>query len=367
MMKCVVCTGTTGSERREYLKELEDFVKEPRKLHMMDPWDKTKELHPDIDEATILNAPDQDRLSYFVDAYEDIANSLRNLREASGDVVVAVPMHAVFYWKSVFKEGVRDKFVEWLSPDLFVTVIHSMKAVKANLDKDEYSRFPGITFPEILHWREREIRETSRWADMFKKPHIVIARDEPIEILEGVLFTQKKKIYFSYPMSYVSPREMNRAKKLIKRLRDMGYIAFDPDSIDDAKYVGELGKRLKAKDSTIRTKQELSYIARVVGDHTVDLDYTLIQQSDMVVARYPSVEYNVFIVEKDKVRPAMYVPLSAGVVCEMVRGNDERKKVFAVWLPRVEPSPFFRHQCFQLFTTEQALLDYLAQREPPGS
>jgi hypothetical protein len=366
LMQCVLITGITGSERRQYLAELKDSLVDSKKLEVIDPWERTKELHPNIDEATVLNVSDEDRLDFFADAYKDVADSLEKMREASVDTVVAVPTHSVFYWKSVFKDAVRDEFVEWLSPDLFVTVVHNMKVVKDNLDKDAYSRFPGITLPEILQWRLREIQETSRWANTFNKQHVVVARAEPIDTLSGILFNHRKKIYFSYPMSYVSSTEMNKAKKLIKKLRDNRYVVFDPDSIDDAKYIGELGRLMRIKSGVVSTKKELSNIARIVGNHTVDLDYRLIQQSDMVVARYPSVEYKEYIIEKNKISPAMYVPLSAGVICEMVRGNEQSKRVYAVWLPKVEPSPFFVHQCLQLFTSEQALLDHLQEKEPPG-
>jgi hypothetical protein len=363
-MKCVICTGMTGSERRQYLNQLKAFVKEGEGLEILDPWFITKELHTDINEATILNINDEDRLAYFKDSYRIIAGRLDELRKQPNDGVAVVPMHSVFYWKSTFKDAVKDEFVEWLSPDLFITIVHNMRAVKENLDSDAYARFPDITFPEILFWRLRETQETSRWAESFRKPHVVVARNEPLETLHGVLFTKKKRIYFSYPMSHVTAREMSKAKKLIRKLRNMEYIVFDPDSIEDAKYIGELDKQLRAETGPIRTRDELSNIAKIVGEHTVGLDYQLINQSDMVVVRYPSVEYQKYIVEKDKVTPAMYVPLSAGVICEMVRGHYSQKKVFAVWLPEVEPSPFFKYQCFKLFGSEQELLDYLAEREP---
>jgi adenylate kinase len=363
-MKCVVVTGITGSERREYLRTLKNRTNESEKLLIMDPWSKTKELYKNVNEATVLNMPDEDRLNYFKDAYKAIAGELTDLRKHQNQVVVvAVPTHSVFYWKSGFKDAIRDEFLEWLSPDLFITIIHNMKSIKANLDKDKYARFPEITFLEILHWRNREIQETSRWAKTFNKHHFVVARNEPLGTLYGILFTERKRIYFSYPMSYVTPRELEKAKQLIEKLRKLGYVVFDPSSIDDAKYVGELHKQVKARVGTI-TKDELSRIARTAGDHTVDLDYRLIEQSDVVVVRYPSVEYKKYIVEKDSIAPAIYVPLSAGVVCEMEKGNRDGKEVVAVWLPRVEPSPFFRYQCRKLFRREQDLLAYLASAAP---
>jgi hypothetical protein len=363
-MKCVICTGITGSERRECLQDLDKFPEKSSKFRILDPWLKTKELHSDISEATILSMDDEQRLSYFSDAYKDIANTLKKMRQdESDDSVAVIPMHSVFYWKQLFKDAIRGEFIEWLLPDLFITVVHNMKAVKVNLDKDEHSRFSHITFQEILQWRQREIKETKDWADTFKKQHVVIARNEPIETLNGVLFKNKKRIYFSYPMSYVSIKEMNKAKELIKELRRMGYVVFDPDSIDDAKYIGELN-RLSRQGKEITTNENLLSLAMMVGNHTVDLDYRLIDQSDMVVVRYPSVKYKNYIAEQDKTIPAFYVPLSAGVICEMARGNDKGKKVFAVWLPKVEPSPFFRYQCFELFRAQEQLLDHLKRKEP---
>lgn len=366
-MKCVICTGTTGSERRQCLTDLVKLVGESGKLRILDPWTITKVSHPGIDEATILNASDEDRLRYFHDSYQEIAGILSNLRQKQEDIVAIVPMHSVFYWRSLFKDAVKDEFIEWLAPDLFVTIIHNMKDVKSNLASDKHRRFPDITFSEILQWRQRETEGTNRWANKYNKEFMVIARDEPIDTLYGVIFTKKKKVYFSYPMSHVSSRQMSMASKLIRKLRSIGYVVFDPGSIDDPKYISELDKQLKAGVGTIHSEQELSQIAKVVGELTVTLDYKLIEQSDMVVVRYPSVEYQKYIVEDDKFAPAIYVPLSTGVVCEMVKGNNTLKKVFAVWLPKVKPSPFFNYQCTRVFMNEKELLEYLQEYEPPSA
>jgi len=186
--------------------ELRDFTKKNNKnFEILDPWEETKKLYPDIREDTILNIDDEVRLDYFEKAYKIVADNLNDLRVGQQDTVVAIPMHPVFYWKSGFKDAIRDNFLDWLSPDLFITVIHNLRELKSNLDRDKYSRFPDITLLEILQWRDREMKDTTRWAVKFKKDHIVLARKEPIETSYGVLFTNNKRIYFSYPMSYVSP------------------------------------------------------------------------------------------------------------------------------------------------------------------
>lgn len=362
-MKCVVLTGITGSERRLYLESLKNVVKEPERLLIIDPWVKTQQLHPCVNEATILNIPDEDRIAYFKDAYEEITKEIENLRKYPNSVVAVVPAHSVFYWKSGFKDAINDEFIEWLSPDLFVTVISNMQTVKNNLAKDSLSRFPEFTFPEIINWRERELQSTNRWAKMYKKQHIIVSSVEPVATLYGILFTERKRIYFSYPMSHVSSLEMKRAKKLIGKLRNLNYIVFDPGSIDDTRYIGELYEKLKQDDLIARN--ELSHVASMVGNHTVELDYKLIEQSDMVVVRYPSVQYGKYIGEGDKAVPSVYIPLSAGVICEMVKGFRDGKEVIAAWLPKVEPSPFFKYHCLKLFTSERDLLDYLVKKDHP--
>jgi hypothetical protein len=365
-VKCVICTGITGSERREYIKELEEFVKEPGKLHIMDPWQQTKRLHPEVDEATFLRASDEERLNLLHSSVRGVASSLEALRTGHEDTVVVVPIHSVLYWQTLFKDSIRDEFIEWLSPDMFVTIDHELKAVKENLDRDKFQRFPNITLAEITKWRQREIEGTKRWAGKFKKPHFVIARNEPIETLHGVLFTEAKKIYFCYPTSYVSPSEVNKAKKLLKKLRSMGYTVFDPGSVGDEEYISQLSGDFKSKKrSTARSKQELLYLARTVSNYLIFLHYRLIGQSDMVVVRYPPVAYEPYIAEERQAIPAMYGPLSAGVLCEMARASEESKKVLAVWLPRVSPSPFFSYHCSRLFSVEQELLDYLQYNESP--
>jgi len=365
-MKCVVCTGTTGSERRQFLEELRKFKATMGKLVILDPWLRTKELHQDVDEATILNVSEEDRFNYFRPAYKTIANELEELRKKNIDVVTAVPMHSAFYWKSVFVDAVKDEYINWMSPDLFVTVIHNVRDVKANMEKDIHLRYPDITLSDIMHWRRREIQDTGRWAARFGKQHVVIARNEPVESLYGVLFTRKKRVYFSYPMSHVTEEEMARAAALINRLRELGYVVFDPGTIDDAKYMSQLHKQTTKEGNGSLPSQEMIRVANMVGEHTVDLDYRLVEQSDLVVVRYPSVKYEKYFTEKDSLVPGVYVPLSAGVICEMVKGYQKGKKVYAVWLPQTEPSPFFKYHCREVFHTEKDLLDYLVQKEPPG-
>jgi adenylate kinase len=359
-MRTAICTGTSGSQRMDYLQEVRKFAStQGREMVIIDAWEVLKEVsRRPVDEATILNLPTTTRMSLLEQAYKEVSERLEKVRagkKANSPIVATVATHACFHWKTEYVGAFPNHLLVTLKPDVFVTIIHNMRNVKENLDRDASHRFTDINYTDILYWRDREITETGRWASALVKEHFIVARNELPQTLHKILFEETtKKIYFSYPMSHVTREQMKEAELLIAELRNRGYIVFDPGSIDDAKYVDEL----------IQTEPgNPLYVAlgKDVDDQTVKLDYSLIAQSNLVVVRYPAVELSQARNHADR----MYVPLSAGVICEMVRGHSEGKRVYAVWLPQTDPSPFFIYHCKQHFKSTEALLDYLARNEPP--
>ena len=96
-------------------------------------------------------------------------------------------------------------------------------------------------------------------------------------------------------------------------------------------------------------------LANNVDDQTVKIDYLLIDQSDMVVVRYPEEKLPGYENRSD----GLYIPLSVGVICEMVHGHYSGKRIYALWLPEKEPSPFFSYYCKKYFRQEKELTQYL--------
>jgi adenylate kinase len=177
-----------------------------------------------------------------------------------------------------------------------------------------------------------------------------------------VLFEpESKKIYASYPMSHVSKRQRDAASELISELRREGYVVFDPGSVDDAGYTDRLANQVMSdrQAATTYSREQIQGLVEGVGDQTVKLDYLLIDQSDLVVVYYPSITYERYVKERGKVIASIYVPLSAGVICEMVHGYYGGKKVYAVWLPGGAPSPFFRYHCQKVFKSKNQLVRHL--------
>lgn len=332
-MRVVICTGISGSERREYLREVADYASSKGKeLILIDMWEKICEVaEDDVYEATILNLTEDKRMGFLENAFDVTARELRKMRteEKNSEKCVVVAAHACFHWRSDYLKAFPDRMLSNISPDGFITIIHNIKDIKNNLDTNSSHKFTGTTETDILYWQNREIDETRNWANNLglKKYYCAVARNEPAETLYKILFEgDRKKIYFSYPMSYSSERE--EAQKLIGKLREMGYIVFDPGSIDDIKYVEKL---LESKPG----EKLYEDLVRNVEDQTVKIDYLLIEQ------------------------------ISVGVICEMVHGHQNGKKVYALWLSDKEPSPFFVYHCHNkmFFREENELLDYLKKYE----
>jgi adenylate kinase len=372
-MQTIICTGITGSDQIGCLNAVKAHAqKHGYDLQIIDAWEVAKKISQEpIDEATILNRPESYRQRLFEDTYREISRRLDRTRhsEKPGDKqFVVVATHTTFFWTSTYLEAFPQHLLATLNPDLFITIIHNMKDIKNNLDHDPYHRFEDITLSDILHWRDREVTNTSTWARDLGKGHFRIAHNEPAETLYGVIFRpEAKKIYASYPMSHVSKRQRDAAIELVDELRRRGYVVFDPGSIDDAEYVDQLVIQM-ARDRQadfVYTEEELRSLVNDVGDQTVKLDYLLIDQSDFVVVYYPGVTYAKYIKDRHKVVARMYIPLSAGVICEMVHGYQGGQRVYAVWLPKGPTSPFFRYHCQRVFRSKIQLLHYLKRYHSP--
>ena len=366
-MQTIICTGITGSDQIGCLNAAEAHAREHgHDLQIIDAWEVAKAVSQEpINEATILDRPEAYRERLFDHAYREIAQRLDRIQrseKAGPEPFVVIATHTTFFWRSTYVDAFPEHVLPILKPDLFVTVIHNIGDIKDNLDRDPQHTFEDIALTDILQWRDREVSNTSRWAQNSRKRHFRIARDEPPETFYGVVFRpQVKRIYASYPMSHVSKRQKDAARELVTELRRRGYVVFDPGSIDDAGYVDQLATQV-ARDRQaplVYTEEELRSLAKAVGDQTVKLDYLLIDQSDFVVVYYPSVAYEKRVKDQGKVVARMYVPLSAGVICEMVHGHQGGQRVYAVWLPKDPPSPFFRYHCQRLFRSKTQLLDYL--------
>lgn len=335
-MKRVFCTGMTGTQRLAYLGRVKKLAdREHLGLTIINVWDEMETVAQSaigkkIQRATVVNLPKDQRATLMADAFASIAAKLENIEETRTDEVAVVAGHAV-----VDRGGEQQAFdyrlLSRIEPDMYVTIIDNIKTISEELDRDPDHRFPDLTLMEILKWQRREIEgtcATARCESPQSVQHCLVATGQKPQTLFDLLFLQRKKIYASYPITESPEQDLPAVKKVINELRDRGYIVFDPYCITDLPF---------ARAQTELTPRERRALIREVGAQIVTRDYHLIDQSDLVVVYYPTVKYPAVNEGVDE----EYVPLSAGVICEMVRGHSQGKEVYVIWLADHDPSPFF--------------------------
>lgn len=363
-MWVIVCTGIAGSQRREYLAEVATYAKQFNKhLEIIDAFKVLKQVSREpVNEETVLHLPTETLQQLTSDTYRQISTSLRKLRierQEDEDFAVAVVARATFRVPGQILKVSREA-VRKLKPDLYISIMHNLQDLKKNLDRDPFGRFPNITLSDILSWRREEIEETRKWG----KPCYIVARNEPPSTIFGLIFRPNaKKIYASFPISHSPQKDVIRAKKLIDELRSKNYTVFNPLTIEDEEYIRKLLKQRQSGRGVLAKypQEELDALMNEIGAQTVLRDYALIEQSDGVVVRFAGQKYLRYAEDKGQVILDVHVPLSVGVVCEMVHGHNKGKRVSAVWLLKdVMPSPFFRYYC-RVFQSEAELLKHLAR------
>jgi len=363
-VRTAICTGIAGSERRDCLRAVATYARQFNKnLEIIDVFEELRQASRiPVDEATVLNLPDEALKQLTKTTYRQIASRVKQLRvkrHADENFAVVIIARATFCVPGQILRVVSRAVVRSLKPDLYISIVHNLRDLKRNLDKDPHDRFPNITLLDILHWRREEIQETRDWGD----PCYIVARNEHTSTIFNLIFRpEAKKIYASYPISYSPEKDVLRAKRLTEKLRSRNYTVFNPLAIQDVEYINELLVQRQARRGVLANypQEEIDALVTETGAQTVLRDYALIEQSDGVIIRYAGLKY--LRIEKGQIIPDTYIPLSAGVVCEMVHGHNKGKRVYAVWLVKdVSPSPFFKYHCYRVFQSEKELFNHLAR------
>lgn len=366
-MRVAICTGIAGGHRRQCLQEIATYAEQQNKrLKIIDVFNVLKSVSPTpVDEATILDIPQRDRQELTIKTYRKIARELKNLRaqrQADDNFAVAIVARATFQVPGQLLKEVPRSEVRKLHPDLYISIVQNIRDLKRNLDNDHFGRFRNITLLEILIWRREEIEETKKWA--YPNPNYVVSRNEPASTIFNLIFRpEAKKVYASFPISHSRSSDVEKARKLIEKLRSKNYTVFNPLAIKDEEYIKELidERRVRRGILARHPQEEIDRIRTEVGAQTVLRDYALIDQSDCVIVRYTAQKYLRYE-EAGKIVPDVHIPLSTGVICEMVHGKDNGKRIYAVWLIKdALPSPFFTYHSTRVFKSERELFNHLAR------
>lgn len=380
----VICTGISGTERVGFLDEVRRQAAEAgRDLRIFDVSEAMFQIAQDVgepvEEETILDMFPHALVLLRAAALEKIS-SLCEQAEQHEDWIINT--HAVFRWKNTLISGFDPYYLTRLKPDLYVTITAGVQTVLNRLRR--FPRWEETTISDLLVWREEEQWATEEMARIYHKPQYLLGRALPPRALHRLMFEPGVKIcYLSYPMQHA---EGDRAAlAAFKQRLDALMLVFDPADVNDFRtetFDGTASARDEAirdqtaeppadppqslrSDGTAELREAIAAPSldgggpvaspfderelRHISDQIVFRDYKLIAQSDMVVVFYDAL-----------------VP-SPGVISEMNYALQTGKRVYGVWLPATEPSPFFTRYCTRCFRSGDDLFQFFERQGMVGT
>jgi adenylate kinase len=345
----VICTGTSGTDRLGFLRDLTRLAgSQGRPVEMFDLREVMFQIAADVsepvEEETILDMFPRALVLLRAAALEQI---ISRCEQAGREASWIINTHAVFRWKNTLISGFDPYYLNRLKPDLYLTMTSGVLSVRDRLR--EHPRWQDLSIEDLLVWREEEQFTTEEMARAQRKPQFLVGRGSSLETVYRLIFEPGlRKVYLSYPMAHVDPGAERGLPKFKQRL-ETDMVVFDPADVND--FVVEhspfslasdgSAQLLEARDTGRAEAPEFSpRELQHISDQIVFRDYRLIQQSDLVVVFYD-------------------VPVpSPGVVSEMNFALHNGKRVYGVWLPPTEPSPFFTRYCTRCFRSEDELFHY---------
>ena len=361
----VICTGISGTERVGFLEEVVEMAAAVgRPLEIFDVREAMFQIAQDVgepvEEETILDMFPPGLVLLRAAALEKIT-SLVAQADRRRDWIIN--RHAVCRRKKTVISGFDPYYLGRLKPDLYVTITAGVLTVRERLR--QFPRWEDTSVEDLLVWRQEEQWATEEMARINHKPQYLLGRSVPARTLYRLMFEPKvRTAYLSYPMQHVDPGAERGLAAFKDRLEEM-LVVFDPADVNDFEVEGrtepdrsdgttQLAVAMGEGSTAPRPGEFSSRELRHISDQIVFRDYKLISQSDMVIVFYDAL-----------------VP-SPGVISEMNYALQTGKRVFGVWLPRSEPSPFFTRYCTKWFRAEDELFRYferyrIAGRGPTGA
>jgi len=331
----IICTGISCSGRKEFMQDFErlcnakgmdagffnvgDFMKRAAAESGV----KFTEKVLDSDQAVLTLA----RRS----ALYEIANLAKEHEHAF------IGLHACFRWRGVLIGGINFRTMLDFPADVFVNVVDNFEDIAKCMSNNP--QWAGMHKDEINVWLDEEEFLTEQLADLKSKSYYVVSRQHDIENLYDLLFSSKKKLYLSYPITLLlnEPEKIEAIRSFGSELQE-NFIVFDPLYIKDM----ELVRSIEIGDTETKISDIDQSMVERIKARTISRDYQFIRQSDFVIVVYPT----------DK--------LSPGVLSEMNFASRYNKPVYAVY--NYARSLFFENLCEHIFDSIDELRDFLNRK-----
>jgi hypothetical protein len=184
--------------------------------------------------------------------------------------------HATFLLKSGLREGMTLADLRHLRPDMLLTLIDAPQDIH-----DRLTGHPGdylhLTIESIVKWQEFEVYVTNLFGQVIERRHFVVPQRQ-VDTLESLLFSERKPVYVSYPMTHLPTEDRPRIVDFANELRQR-FTVFDPSAVE----------------STHNLKPYYSQVdLQAINDHTVvrDLDWLIGINSECVIAYMPKIVFS---------------------------------------------------------------------------
>lgn len=330
-----ICTGISCSGRKELLGDLKDLCNE-RDINaaFFDIGDYMRDIAKDVgirftDEKVLDSDPIVLALARRL-AFCEISKQLQDVEHAF------VGVHICFRWRGVLLEGLAYHEILDFPVDMFINVVDSLEDILKKMESNP--QWFDMSQNEVDIWIDEEEFLTKQIANFRGKPYYLVTRQYDLDNLYNLLFSSKKKLYLSYPITLLrdKPEEIEKIRTVGKELAKH-FIVFDPLDIKDM----SLALSIEADESETKLSMINDDTLKRIKTRTITRDYQFIRQSDFVVVIYPT----------DK--------LSIGVLSEIILGSRYNKPVYAVYSHA--RSIFLENSCSEIFNTIEELKEFLIE------
>lgn len=354
-----IVTGQSGINKKAYLEEVIKVAENNgitvRLFNVGDMmYEEARKESLKIQHGKILNLELSMLTSIRRVVFEDILREYR-----SGENII-INTHSCFTWRGIFFHAFDfDKLVE-LSPDMYITIVDDIDAIKLRLDKKEDPHMREYTLKDIMTWRAVESMATEIIAYAQRKLLYLFLRGySPVTMFKLLFGKNLKKTYVSFPISLV--RDNPEIIKDIDSFREkieQSFIAFDPYKMQ------EIRLYLKAQEAigkgeqyitveTLGVHQEFNVtdimsIATEIDAHIRYRDFQLINQSDMIIAYIPEIHG----------KPE----IASGVERELEHAHRLAKEVYVICPAREKLSPWVRTGATKVFGSLEEALKYFGEK-----
>lgn len=350
-------TGQVGLDKRQLLQRVVQLAQaNGQELVLCNVGQMMYAEAPDVVPGRILDLPLGRLNSLRRAVFKDILHIARRSR------YLLVNTHATFRWKHGLFPAFDHDQMSQLDADLYVTLVDNVDAVHARLQRDHAI---GHRLKDLLVWREEEMLATEVLARAIRGHgcFYVLARGQEARTAESlyrlIFQPHRKKVYPSFPMSYVLDRPDVLAE--IEQFRDIlaeHFITFDPADLDEKRLLAEAAAaarrgqqrfslQVHGRDVSFDVSEVLSLAGDIDGQ-IYARDFKLIEQADMIVSYIPATPSG---------RPSP----SSGLERELQHAFEATKEVYVIWRPTSEPSPFITETATRIFADLPEAMRYFQQ------